>query len=125
MAVATHHSFRAWLSDQFDTTGIPRREIARRLASKHPKGATPATIETFRGAIYRYLKGTMIPTVATRNAFAEAFGVDPSTVPATDEDEESEPNLDATLLMIAAQRADLAKLERQLFALRDNGAVKA
>ena len=123
MAAATHPNFRVWLTDQFAETGIARRELARRLAAKHPQGVTPATIDTNRRAIYRYLDeaNPMIPTQQTRVAFAEAFGVDPATVPSEDDDEESQADLDASLRLIAVQRAELSRIERQLRALKREG----
>lgn len=95
---------------------MPRRELARRLATKHPEGVTPQTIETYRRAIYRYLDVTepMLPNLQTRSAFAAALGVSPSEVPSSD-DEEGEPDLSATLQSLAREQAELSrKLTRAL-----------
>lgn len=106
-------TFRDWLSQQLEEKKVPRRELARRMAAKHPEGVTPQTIETYRRAIYRYLDATdpMLPTEQTRTAFAEAFGVDPSEVP---DDAEEEPDLEAALRMMAAQHRAQGQLLNRL-----------
>lgn len=108
---AAHHmgkpprTFRDWLSRELVEQKVPRRELARRMAAKHPEGVTPQTIETYRRAIYRYLDPAdpMRPTEQTRAAFAEAFGVDPAEVP----DDDEEPDLQETLRAFAAQHRAL------------------
>jgi hypothetical protein len=120
MATTAPRSFRSWLISQLEEQAIPRRELARRLAARHPEGITPQTIETYRRAIYRYLDVTepMLPNLQTRSAFAAALGVSPSEVPSTD-DEEGEPDLSATLQALAREQAELSrKLTRALRAVK-------
>jgi hypothetical protein len=113
MGSASHDTFRGWLSQKLVDEGVPRRELARRMASKHPAGVNPQTIETFRRAIYRYLDDTdpMRPNEQTRAAVAEAFGVDPSEIP---DDTEEEPDLAAALRMMAAQNRTLTRQLRRM-----------
>lgn len=115
MAKRTHKTFRGWLQYELTTQGLARREVARRLATKHPKGAIPETIETYRRAIYRYLdeSSPMIPNQATRNAFAEALGVAVEDVPSEDEDED----LDIEAAMAQMTR-ELRSLRRALKTVR-------
>jgi hypothetical protein len=115
MGKRTHKTFRGWLQHELTTQGIARREVARRLATKHPKGATPETIETYRRAIYRYLdeSSPMIPNQSTRAAFAEALGVSLEEVPTEDEDED----LDIELAVTQMTR-ELRSLRRALKAVR-------
>lgn len=115
---AAHSNFRSWLSAEIDRQGIARRELARRLASKHPAGLTPSTLETHRRAIYRYLDASdpMLPNEQTRRAFAEALGVDPSEVPMDDEDDDLD--LDATLQALAREQAELSQRLRRVLKAR-------
>lgn len=105
----TGNAFRTWLQDEIDAQGLSRREVARRMATKHPKGVTPSTAETYRRAIYKYLdpEQPSNPTQPTREAIAEALGVDPSTIPADDDDEEAD--LQATLQALLHEQAELSR----------------
>ena len=78
------------------------------MSTKHPKGATPSTLETYRRAIYKYLdpEQPSNPTQPTREAIAEALGVDPSTIPSDDDDEE---DLNATLQALLREQAELSR----------------
>lgn len=96
-------TFQRWLDDQLSSRGVKRRELARRLAAKHPEGITATTIETHRRAIYRYLDGSMVATNPTRRAYAEALGVDPATVPMVEDEEEED--LDAALDALTREAA--------------------
>lgn len=113
-------TFREWLSDEIQRQEIPRRELARRLARKHPEGATPQTIETYRRAIYKYLdpSAPTVPTTTTRAAFAEVLGVDPSEMPASDDEEDSE-DMAQMLTRLAREHAELSRqLTRALKAVQ-------
>lgn len=114
MARSKHRTFRSWLRSELDSQKLPRRELARRLAAKHPSGVTQQTIETYRRAIYRYLDETdpMQPNEQTRGAFADALGVDPSEVPSEDEDEDFDAI--AALQAMARDQAELQKRMRRL-----------
>ena len=70
------------------------------MAEQHPKGVTPATIETYRRAIRRYLEGQQEPTVQTRNAIADALGIDRDQLPVDDDEEE---DLQLALLLRACR----------------------
>lgn len=99
-------TFREWLGSELERQQIKRRALARRLAAKHPEGATPATIETYRRAIYKYLDPTdpTIPTESTRLAFAEALGVKPEEIP--EDDDEDEPLAREASEILAALSSD-------------------
>lgn len=93
-------TFRTWLAGEISKQGLTRREVARRLAAKHPEGVTATTIETYRRAIYKYLDAERPakPTQPTRQAFADALGVDAAQIPSDDEDEEDD--LERALLRV-------------------------
>lgn len=80
---------------------MSRRELARRLAAKHPDGVNEKTVGNFRTAIRRYLKGDQNPNAQTRKAYAEALGIDASLLPEDDEDED----LEAALLRFCRKRS--------------------
>lgn len=103
-------NFREWLNTEIDRQGLTRREVARRLASKHPEGVTPQTIETYRRAIYKYLDpaNPTEPTMQTRSAFADALGVDPASVPSQDDDSEDR-DLAAELQALAREHAEMSR----------------
>ena len=92
--------FGEWLGTQMERQELPRRELARRMAAGHPKGVTPATIETYRRAIRRYLEGQQVPNDGTRYAIADALGVDRDQLPA---DEDEEEDLQLALLLRACR----------------------
>lgn len=110
-------TFRDWLNRQLEEHDVPRRELARRMAAKHPEGVTIKTIETYRRAIYRYLDpdDPMHPTEQTRAAFADVFGVEPDEVP---DDSDEEPDLQAALRMMAAQHRAQGQLLNRLLGSR-------
>lgn len=95
--------FRTWLSEAVDSSGLSKREIARRMALRHQRGVTAETIETARRTVNKILAGDLTPTQPTRDTIAAALerGDAPSV-----EDEDEEPDLQQTL-------QDLAELNRQ------------
>lgn len=96
--------FRDWLSDAVEQSGLSKREIARRMAVKHPRGVTYETIETGRRTLNKILSGGLTPTQPTRDLIATALERDDA--PSEDDDEEDE--LDAALLhALVRQQADL------------------
>lgn len=98
--------FRDWLSSAIVESGLSKREIARRMAAKHPRGVSLDTIETGRRTLNKILSGVLTPTQPTRDAIAEAIGRDDApTVESEDEDEESD--LPAALHALARQQVDL------------------
>lgn len=114
MATTAPRTFRSWLLAELLEQGVARRELARRLAAKHPAGVTPQTIETHRRAIYRYLDEVdpMMPNAQTRAAFAEVLGVDEDEIPT---DDEEEPDLPSTLQALVREQAHLnRRIERAL-----------
>lgn len=94
--------------------GLSRREVARRMAENHPQGVTLQTTETYRRAVRRYLdpENPQRPTEGTRNAIADALGVDRSAVP-TEEDEEEDLQL-ALLLRAIRTKSQRKPLPEQL-----------
>lgn len=108
-------TFRDWLAREMETRQLSRREIARRLASQHPKGVTADTTETYRRAIRRYLEtDPQVPTEQTQKAIAVAIGVDPAELPAGEEDDDEE-DMAATLQMLVREQKELSRrLERAL-----------
>ena len=93
-------NFGTWLNSQMETKDVSRRELARRLAAKHPKGVTPGTIETYRIAIRRYLAGTQVPVATTREAIADALEIDRASLP---DEEDEEEDLHLALLLRACR----------------------
>lgn len=113
-------TFKAWLAGEMERQGLSRREVARRLASSHPKGVTPETTETYRRAVRRYLEADdpQKPTPSTRLAFAAALDVDPSEVPSSD-DEEDELDMVAELHeLVRQQKETRRKIDRILKAAK-------
>jgi transcriptional regulator with XRE-family HTH domain len=98
--------FRDWLADAIDRSGLSKREIARRMAAKHPQGVTFETIETGRRTINKILAGKSTPTQPTRDAIADALERDDHPSESADDEEEDEPVPD--LLMRAAYHLDKA-----------------
>ena len=113
--------FRDWLSSEMEARDVSRRELARRLATKHPKGVTPGTVETYRSAIKRYLAGTQVPIDSTRGAIADALGVDRSQLP---EDEEEEVDLERMVALLEELAHNQAELSKQLSAAIASGTLK-
>lgn len=87
-------SFAEWLRMEMEQRDVSRRELARRMAESHRDGVTPQTVETYRRAIRRYLDADdpQVPKEQTREAIADALGVDRGQLP-DDEDEEVDLNL--------------------------------
>lgn len=75
------------------------RKLARTMAERHPHGATHATIETNRRALYKYLREGAVPSRAMRAAIAEALGVSVEEIP--EEDDELPPSRESANLAAA------------------------
>lgn len=110
-------NFREWLAGALETSGLPKREIARRMAANHPKGVTYETIETGRRTLNKILSGDLTPTQPTRDAIAAAL--ERTDAPTTDDDEEDEllSALDIHAL-VREQAAITRRLNRALKAVR-------
>lgn len=81
-------TFREWLGPVIESSGLSKREIARRMAVKHPKGVTYETIETGRRTLNKILSGDLSPTQPTRDSIAAALGEkNAPTVEAEEEDD--------------------------------------
>lgn len=100
--------FSEWLGQAIRESGLSKRQLARRMAAKHLRGATPDTIETARRTLNKILAGDLNPTVPTRDAIAEALGRDDH--PKDDPDDE-EVDLAEALDAVARE---LAALSRQV-----------
>lgn len=68
------------------------------MATRHPRGVTPDTIETARRTVNKILAGDLTPTQPTRESIAAAL--ERGDAPSVD-DEEEEPDLAATLQALA------------------------
>lgn len=75
--------FRDWLDGQMEQRGIGRRELARRLAAQ-----SGTSFDSYRRSVKRYLAGETVPNEQTRDAIAEALGVNPSEMPSPDDEED-------------------------------------
>jgi transcriptional regulator with XRE-family HTH domain len=106
-------AFRDWLAEAIGQAKISKRELARRMAARHPRGATADTVETARRTINKILAGDMTPTQPTRDSIAAALGRDDHPSVSADEDDEV-PDLDATLAAMAREAAELARMMRRL-----------
>lgn len=82
-------NFREWLGDALTVSGLSKREVARRMAAKHPSGVKLDTIETARRTINKILAGDLTPTQPTRDSIAEAL--EREDAPSVDDDEDDEP----------------------------------
>lgn len=91
--------FRGWLAEAVPQSGLSKREIARRMAAKHPLGVTAETIDTARRTVNKILAGDLTPTQPTRDSIAAALERDDA--PSVVDDEEEEPDLEATLQALA------------------------
>ena len=85
-------------------SGLSKREVARRMARKHPHGVTPDTIETGRRTINKVLAGDLSPRDPMRASIAEALGE--KKFPSVDDEEE---DLEATLAALVRERPQLAR----------------
>lgn len=107
--------FGIWLKQAIAESGLSKREIARRMAAKHPKGATPETVDTARRTLNKIVGGEQTPTQPTRDSIAAALGR--GDAPLVDDDEEID--LAATLQAIAREQAEVnRKLSRALKGVR-------
>jgi hypothetical protein len=104
--------FREWLEDAISRSGLSKREIARRIATKHPDGPTHAATETYRRTLNKILAGDLTPTNPTRAVIAEALGE--GDFPSVEDDEEDE--LERALAAIAERKQRLASKRGRAFA---------
>lgn len=104
--------FNEWLAGEMARRSVTKRELARRLAAKHPEGVTSKTLDNSRRAVRRYLKGEQNPLAPTREAIADALGVDRDSVPSLDEEEEEDLNL--ALLRACQQRTRRGQISPRL-----------
>lgn len=97
--------FRDWLAGAIQESGLSKREIARRMAAKHPAGANTDTMETARRTINKILKGDLSPRDPLRDSIAEALDRDdhPSV------EEEGADDLEATLTALTRENPVLAR----------------
>jgi transcriptional regulator with XRE-family HTH domain len=104
--------YREWLAEAVETSGLSKREIARRMATRHPRGVTADTIDTARRTVNKILAGDLTPTQPTRDSIAAALAR--ADGPAVG-DEEEEPDLAETLHALAREQSELSrKLDRAL-----------
>lgn len=89
--------FRGWLAEAVSASGLSKREIARRMAAKHPQGVSHDTIETARRTINKVLAGTLTPRNPLRESIAAALGR--GDFPSVED--EDEDDLQATLQKLA------------------------
>lgn len=85
-------TFKHWLSERVgDGPGqVSRRELARRLAARHPGAGGEETVESHRRNLRKILKGeTAHPTQPTRDAIQDAL--DDHTAPTAEEDAADSP----------------------------------
>jgi transcriptional regulator with XRE-family HTH domain len=110
--------FRDWLSDALGQSGLSKREVARRMAAKHPKGVSLDTIETGRRTLNKILSGDLTPTQPTRDTIASALERDDAPSEADDEEDE----VDAALLnALVREQAEISrKISRALVSLDDH-----
>jgi transcriptional regulator with XRE-family HTH domain len=110
--------FREWLSEAVATSGLKKREIARRMAAKHPRGVNTDTIETARRTVNKILAGDLTPTQPTRDWIADALDRDDAPSVASEDDDDEESDLSALLHSLVREQADLSrKLTRALRAV--------
>jgi len=108
-------NFQEWLAGAIPASGLPKREVARRMAARHPRGATYDTIETARRTLNKILAGTLTPTQPTRDLIAVAL--DRDDAPGAGEDD-GEDDSAGTLHALAREQADLSRrLSRALKAV--------
>lgn len=100
--------FREWLAEAIEGSGLSKREIARRMATKHPRGVTFETIETGRRTINKILAGELTPTQPTRDSIAEALDRGDHPAVSSDDDDEEEDEPVSELLIRAAYHLDKA-----------------
>lgn len=117
MAPVKHSpQYRDWLADAVESSGLSKREIARRMASRHPRGVTADTIDTARRTVNKILAGDLTPTQPTRDSIAAAL--ERADGPLVG-DEEEEPDLQATLQSLVREQSELSrKLDRALRAVQ-------
>lgn len=111
--------FRSWLSEAVQESGLPKREIARRMAAKHPRGVNTDTIETARRTLNKILAGDLTPTQPTRDWVADALERDDAPSVASEDDDDEESDVASVLLQIVRRQRDLDRdLSRVLKAVQ-------
>jgi hypothetical protein len=98
--------YRDWLAGAIEESGRSKREIARRMAVKHPNGVNTDTIETGRRTINKILAGTLNPTQPTRDLIAGAL--ERADAPTVD-DEDLEADMASVLRALAREQAALSR----------------
>lgn len=83
---APQTNFSRWLSRELDSRGMAVRKLARQMAAKHPRGTSHETTETYRRALYKYLREGALPSRPMRAAIAEALEVGLDQIPEEDDD---------------------------------------
>lgn len=66
-------TFKEWLERTLERQQVSRRELARRLATRHP-GDYEEAVETHRRSVRRILAGRTRPSNKTREAIQDALG---------------------------------------------------
>jgi len=102
--------FREWLEDAIADSGLSKREIARRIATKHQDGANFQTIETYRRTLNKIIAGKLTPTNPTRTVIAAAIGLE--DFPTEEDDEVDE--VDRALAVLAAKRDRIASRRQRV-----------
>jgi hypothetical protein len=98
-------SYREWLADAIQESGLSKREVARKLAAKHPNGVSLETIESYRRTIRKILFDGQTPRDPLRASIGEALDRDDYPTGA-DEDED---DLEATLAALTREHPQLAR----------------
>ena len=99
-------TFRDWLSEAIPASGLSKREIARRMAAKHPAGVSLDTIETARRTINKVLKADLSPRDPLRDSIADALGRDDHPSVADEDDDD----LEATLAALTREHPQLVRV---------------
>jgi len=101
--------FRDWLFGAVTTSGLSKREIARRMAAKHPRGVNLDTIETARRTVNKILAGDLTPTQPTRDWIADALERDDGPSVASEDDDDEESDLSSTLHALVREQAEMSR----------------
>lgn len=99
--------FRDWLSEAITASGLSKREIARRMAARHPKGVNLETIETARRTVNKILAGDLTPTQPTRDSISGALERDDA--PAVSDEDEEDSDLPSALQALVREQAELSR----------------
>lgn len=105
-------TFREWLESALTASGATKRGVARRMAEKHPRGATTETIESHRRTLNKILGGTQNPTQPTRDAIQDAL--DRHDAPTVDEEASDAPTAHEAIAELREIRKSTFRLERAL-----------